>query len=216
MMQSGADERILDITPELRLRRYAGECDFALEWYSDPELVFLVDGVREPYTSEKLHRMYDYLNVHGELYFIEAKENGEFRPVGDVTFSVQDMPIVIGEAEYRGRGIGRAVVSFLAARAKRNGISELLFRRFIRGTSVRNAALSRWDSCRISRRKKGFPIGWSCGSLNRKGFCRNRIMPKQSEQMQTKPFRQTFGGRVICRARCRKRKVNRCVRRQSV
>lgn len=56
---------------------------------------------------------------------IEAKENGEFRPVGDVTFSVQDMPIVIGEAEYRGRGIGRAVVSFLAARAKRNGISEL-------------------------------------------------------------------------------------------
>ena len=39
MMQSGADERILDITPELRLRRYAGECDFALEWYSDPELV---------------------------------------------------------------------------------------------------------------------------------------------------------------------------------
>lgn len=126
MMQSGADERILDITPELRLRRYAGECDFALEWYSDPELVFLVDGVREPYTSEKLHRMYDYLNVHGELYFIEAKENGEFRPVGDVTFSVQDMPIVIGEAEYRGRGIGRAVVSFLAARAKRNGISELL------------------------------------------------------------------------------------------
>ena len=82
MMQSGADERILDITPELRLRRYAGECDFALEWYSDPELVFLVDGVREPYTSEKLHRMYDYLNVHGELYFIEAKENGEFRRAG--------------------------------------------------------------------------------------------------------------------------------------
>lgn len=27
---------------------------------------------------------------------------------------------------YRGRGIGRAVVSFLAARTKRNGISELL------------------------------------------------------------------------------------------
>ena len=27
---------------------------------------------------------------------------------------------------YRGRGIGRAVVSFLTARAKRNGISELL------------------------------------------------------------------------------------------
>ena len=66
--------------------------------------MFLVDGVREPYTSEKLHRMYDYLNVHGELYFIEAKENGEFRPVGDVTFSVQDMPIVIGAAEYRGQG----------------------------------------------------------------------------------------------------------------
>lgn len=86
MMQSGADERILDITPELRLRRYAGECDFALEWYSDPELVFLVDGVREPYTSEKLHRMYDYLNVHGELYFIEAKETVSFALLGMLRF----------------------------------------------------------------------------------------------------------------------------------
>jgi histone acetyltransferase HPA2, putative len=217
MMQSGADERILDITPELRLRRYAGECDFALEWYSDPELVFLVDGVREPYTSEKLHRMYDYLNVHGELYFIEAKENGEFRPVGDVTFSVQDMPIVIGEAEYRGRGIGRAVVSFLAARAKRNGISELFVQEIYSWNICSKRCFESVGFVPYKPTEKGFSYRLELrGSLNRKGFCRNRNMPKQGEQMQTKPFRQTFGGRVICRARCRKRKVNRCVRRQSV
>lgn len=56
---------------------------------------------------------------------MKQRKTVSFALLGDVTFSVQDMPIVIGEAEYRGRGIGRAVVSFLAARAKRNGISEL-------------------------------------------------------------------------------------------
>lgn len=86
MMQSGADERILDITPELRLRRYAGECDFALEWYSDPELVFLVDGVREPYTSEKLHRMYDYLNVTVSCILLKQRKTVSFALLGMLRF----------------------------------------------------------------------------------------------------------------------------------
>lgn len=109
----------------LRLRKFDGVFDFALEWYQDTELVYLVDGVKVPYSPEKLERMYKYLNSVGELYFIEALGKVGWRPIGDVTFWQEDMPIVIGEPDYRGRGIGRKVISALALRGKELGYSEL-------------------------------------------------------------------------------------------
>ena len=115
----------IDINETLRLRRYDGTADFAFSWYQDPELVFLVDGVRRPYDRETLYRMYSYLNEHGELYFIEALENGTWMPVGDVTFSREDMPIVIGVPEYRGRGIGRQVIQALMDRSRQLGYDAL-------------------------------------------------------------------------------------------
>lgn len=112
---------LLFVNESLRLRRYDGNHDFAYDWYQDPETVYLVDGVREPYTRERLAAMYGWLDRHGELYFIEIWEEGAWRPVGDVTFSQQDMPIVIGEAACRGRGIGRAVVAKLVERGRQLG-----------------------------------------------------------------------------------------------
>ena len=64
---------ILEINETLRLRRYDGAADFAFAWYQDPELVYLVDGVRKPYDRETLYNMYNYLAARGELYFIEAR-----------------------------------------------------------------------------------------------------------------------------------------------
>lgn len=51
--------------------------------------------------------MYRYLDAHGELYFIEILDKGRFTPIGDVTFWQEDMPIIIGDSRYRGRGIGK-------------------------------------------------------------------------------------------------------------
>lgn len=116
---------VIQIDEALRLRKFDGEYAFALEWYQDPELVYLVDGVKEPYTMEKLNRMYSYLNNVGELYFIEALENGAYRPIGDVTFWKEDMPIVIGEPNYRGRGIGGRVISVLVSRGRALGYDRL-------------------------------------------------------------------------------------------
>lgn len=116
---------LIEIAEDLRLRRYDGVYEFSWDWYQDPELVYLVDGVREPYTREQLGKMYDYLDRHGELYFIEVRERGEFRPIGDVTFWADDMPIVIGASEYRGRGIGRRVIAALIERGRSLGYSEL-------------------------------------------------------------------------------------------
>lgn len=113
------------IDEDLRLRRFDGNYDFAFEWYQDPDTVLLVDGKAEPYSYETLTNMYNYLNSKGELYFIEFNEDGEWKPIGDVTFCQEDMPIVIGEREYRGKGIGKKVVSALVERGKAMGYDKL-------------------------------------------------------------------------------------------
>ena len=109
-MEGVIQPEIIEIEPGLRLRRFDGVYDFAFEWYQDPELVYLVDGVRRPYSMETLTAMYAYLDKHGELYFIEAERDGAFVPVGDVTFWPDDMPIVIGDPACRGKGVGKKVI----------------------------------------------------------------------------------------------------------
>ena len=63
---------LIQIDESLRLRKFDGVYDFALEWYQDLDLVWMVDGDRVPYTPELLTRMYTWLNNEGELYYIEA------------------------------------------------------------------------------------------------------------------------------------------------
>ena len=123
---AGIDQpAILTVDDGLRLRRYEGVGDFALPWYQDEELVWLVDGDRRIYDATLLEKMYTYLNSHGELYWIEVEENGAWRPVGDVTFWREDMPIVIGEAAWRGKGIGRRVIAALVQRGRALGYASL-------------------------------------------------------------------------------------------
>ena len=116
---------IIQVDDTLRLRKYDGVHDFALEWYLDEETVYLVDGKRDPYTMERLGGMYRYLNNAGELYFIEVLGNGTYKPIGDVTFWQEDMPIVIGDRNYRGKKIGRKVISALIKRGKELGYDHL-------------------------------------------------------------------------------------------
>ncbi len=111
----------LFIDDTLRLRRYDGIHGFALQWYQDEETVWLVDGVRRIYDAAGLRGMYEYLNNKGELYFIEANTPEGWMPIGDVTFWQQDMPIVIGDAAYRGRGVGKKVVRRLIDRGRELG-----------------------------------------------------------------------------------------------
>ena len=125
MIQGIEQPEIIQIDNTLRLRKYDGVHDFAEEWYLDEETVYLVDGKRDPYTIERLGGMYRYLNNAGELYFIEVLENGTYKPIGDVTFWQEDMPIVIGDPAYRGKGIGRKVISALIERGKSLGFDHL-------------------------------------------------------------------------------------------
>lgn len=115
----------IQVDEEIRLRKYDGKFEFAYPWYQDEETVYLVDGKKGTYTMEKLRRMYTYLNDCGELYFIEYLVNGGFVPIGDVTFWPDDMPIVIGDSSFRGKGIGRRVIAALVNRARELGYDSI-------------------------------------------------------------------------------------------
>ncbi|HFI0734450.1 TPA: GNAT family N-acetyltransferase [Streptococcus suis] len=117
---------ILEIDKQVRLRRYDGQHDFAFEWHQDLELVWLVDGNKEPYTLDRLNRMYGYLATNGECYFIEILENGQFLPIGDVTLLRDDFAIAIGDKRYWNKGIGTKVLQRMVERARKVGLEEIL------------------------------------------------------------------------------------------
>lgn len=117
----------IQISSVLRLRKFTGDCAFALDWYQDEETLWLVDGKTDLYDMKRLNQMYHYLQEHGELYFIEYKgENADrFVPVGDVTLGKEDIPIVIGDRRLRGKGIGKQVIRALIDRARALGFATL-------------------------------------------------------------------------------------------
>ena len=106
------------IDSSLRLRKYDGQAHLAFSWYQNPDVIRLIDGSREPYTLQRIKKMYDYLTQHGEVYFIEILINENWMPIGDVSFWQEDMPIVIGNSDYRGHGIGKTVVQALIERGR--------------------------------------------------------------------------------------------------
>ena len=89
----------------------------------------MVDGKREPYTPERLARMYEWLAERGEPWFIEVRDEGTeggWRAVGDVMLCPGDLPIVIGEKDQRSHHVGRRVIEALCERARELGWREVL------------------------------------------------------------------------------------------
>ena len=119
--------KIIQIDDSLRLVPYflADHRDAALSWYQDVDLVELVDGIRIPYSLDKLNAMYSYLEEHGDLFWIEFREKGEWLPIGDVALSQENLPIVIGNPTYQHQGLGCKVLKTLIDLARQRGWKEL-------------------------------------------------------------------------------------------
>jgi RimJ/RimL family protein N-acetyltransferase len=112
-----------------RVRLRSAELDeyerVALAWYQDPEVLRFSEGGEPPYDLARLRRMFEVMSAKGELYFIDERVGGAWRPVGDVGLLPDDVPIVIGRPEDRSRGIGSETLELIAMRARELGWTEL-------------------------------------------------------------------------------------------
>ena len=113
----------------VRLRPYredASDIEHAVRWYQDPEVLYYSEGPgTEPFTRDRVVRMYRYLAAHGELYIIEVQTTDGWHPIGDVTLAHDTLPIVIGDARWRSRGIGARVLRLVIQRARDLGWAQL-------------------------------------------------------------------------------------------
>jgi RimJ/RimL family protein N-acetyltransferase len=118
---------IIDIEEKLRIRKPAeDEWGAAVEWYHNPKVMYYSEGVtNKVYELYNIQCMYKILGDQGEVYFIEAYENNSWKPIGDASLSEKNLPIVIGDEAYWGKGIGGKVVSKLIERAKEIGLRKI-------------------------------------------------------------------------------------------
>ena len=127
-LNNRAQPSILNIDSRIRLRAYDGDHQVAIPWYQDETVYYNSEGIfgsADIPDAEYVRGMYEYLSTHGELYFIEILEDGEFMPIGDVTLKAENPPIVIGVPKYRGVGIGTKVMKAILRRAKEIGITKI-------------------------------------------------------------------------------------------
>jgi len=119
---------LIPIRDGLRLRKYDGNFEVFLPGYRDPCVYQNSEGIFDESKIPDLNyvkRMCQYLDGHGELYFIEALEDGVFVPIGDVTIKPENPPIAVWSQKYRHAGIGRAVMEAVITRLKELGFSKI-------------------------------------------------------------------------------------------
>ena len=119
---------IIPIREDLRLRKYDGNYALLLPGYQDPYVCRNSEGIFDDAKKPDLayvKGMCEYLDAHGELYYIETLENGAFLPIGDVTVKAENPPIAIWFERFRGRGIGTAVMKAMIDRLRMLGFSKI-------------------------------------------------------------------------------------------
>ncbi len=119
---------ILPIHDSLRLKRYDGNYKAFLAAYQTPYIYQNSEGIWDEDKIPDLDYvkgMCQYLDTHGELYYIEVLENGSFLPIGDVTVKAENPPIAIWLERYRGVGVGTLVMQTVIRRLKELGVRQI-------------------------------------------------------------------------------------------
>lgn len=111
--------RVID--DETVLVRYYPNYRTALAWYQDLELCKQVDNRDEVYDLELLKCMYQYLNKHGDLFYIKYKN----RLCGDVCLQPSGEVNIVISKPFQNKHIGRRVIKEIIRLAKEKEIQEL-------------------------------------------------------------------------------------------
>lgn len=113
------ENRVID--HELTLIPYYPNEETALPWYQDRDVCKQVDNMDGVYTPEMLKGMYNYLNTHGSLYYIQYRGT----LVGDVCLRDNDEVCIVVCKEYQNRHIGRRCVADMIRLAKEKGLRKI-------------------------------------------------------------------------------------------
>ena len=127
-LQGIIQPEIIQLSETIRLRKYDGHAEYALPGYRDPVVYQNSEGIFDESKIPDLDYvtgMFNYLDKVGEAYFIEAMEDGAWLPVGDVTIKPQNPPIAIWFERYRGKGVGKLVMTYVIDRLKTLGYDKI-------------------------------------------------------------------------------------------
>lgn len=150
---------------DLRLRpvRLPHDVDIATPWYSDPEVLHFSEGPgTSAYNRDIVEQLLKYLMEHGDAYIIEVLESGTWLPIGDATLMPESIPIVIGSAPHRSKGLGTRVLRLLIERATALGWQSLTVKQ-IYEDNERSFRL--YEGAGFVRQQRsaepGHPVSWS-------------------------------------------------------
>lgn len=112
----------------LRLLILPSDIDLAVPWYQDQELLYYSEGGTGAvsYDADVVEKMYKYLLHKGEVFIIEVQTTDGWLAIGDISLCTDCLPIAIGNAEYRSKGIGGKVLDLIIDYAKSQGRDKLL------------------------------------------------------------------------------------------
>ena len=111
--------RVVD--EEIVLVRYYPNYKTTLAWYQDSDLCKQVDNRDTVYDLELLKRMYNYLNKHGDLFYIKYKN----RLCGDVCLQPSGEINIVIAKPFQNKHIGRRVIHEIILLAKEKHIPQL-------------------------------------------------------------------------------------------
>lgn len=114
-------DEVRRINEDICLIPYYPEDRITLGWYQDLELCKQVDNIDHPYDLERLHKMYNHLNSHGDCYYIQYKG----KLVGDCSLLNNSEVTIVISKEHQNKKIGRKCILEMMNLAKEKGMSKI-------------------------------------------------------------------------------------------
>ncbi|MDU7501657.1 MAG: GNAT family N-acetyltransferase [Finegoldia magna] len=108
----------ITVNENIKLVPYFENYDTTLKWYEDAYVCKQVDNIDFLYDIDRLQKMYNYLNTHGKLYYIEYKNE----LVGDISLTDDNEITIVVCKEFQNKHIGRNCVKKILELAKENGL----------------------------------------------------------------------------------------------
>ncbi|EGC82593.1 GNAT family N-acetyltransferase [Anaerococcus prevotii] len=110
------------VNENIKLVPYFENYETTLKWYEDKDICKQVDNIDFLYDIERLKKMYNYLNTHGTLYYIEYKNE----LVGDISLSNDNEVAIVVCKEFQNKYIGRNCVKKILELAKEKGSKSVM------------------------------------------------------------------------------------------